>query len=251
MCSVTAIRTPGAARSKAKKHQLAPRELNAGPACFRMSLVRNLGSSKRSQRPDDDSRRRGRVVSQRTDTPVADSRGAPSPRPRRNHAGDKRPQGAIRRVAGRHCSRCRRARKAIRGSAYGPDGQSPQVVLVSPPLIGRLRQFSADFDGALERSRLLGPEFRRVADERRCAFLDAGSLVSGSDADGVHLDRGSHSVIGKAVAIVVRQTLVAPGRAAAICVTLPTSQLRLLPSKAIVRLERGGAALDLVSELRR
>jgi lysophospholipase L1-like esterase len=100
--------------------------------------------------------------------------------------------------------------KVIRGSALGPDGQSPQVVLVSPRLIGRLRQFSADFDGALEKSRLLGPEFRRVADERRCAFLDAGSLVSGSDADGVHLDRGSHSIIGKAVAIVVRQTLVAP-----------------------------------------
>jgi lysophospholipase L1-like esterase len=98
----------------------------------------------------------------------------------------------------------------IRASPFGANGDAPEVLLVCPPLIGRLRQFAADFDAAFEKSRLLGAEFRRVADERRCAFLDAGSLVSGSDADGVHLDRGSHSIIGKAVALVVREILVAP-----------------------------------------
>ena len=100
--------------------------------------------------------------------------------------------------------------KAIQRSAFGRDGQSPQVVLVSPPLIGRLRQFATEFKGAHFKSRRLASAFHHVAESESCAFLDAGSLVSGSDADGVHLDRGSHSIIGRAVAIVVRQTLVAP-----------------------------------------
>jgi lysophospholipase L1-like esterase len=102
--------------------------------------------------------------------------------------------------------------RAIRGSAFGLDGQSPQVVLVSPPLIGRLRQFATEFEGASVRSRLLASAFQRIAEAESCAFLDAGQHVSGSDTDGVHLDRESHSILGKAVAIVVRQTLVDEGR---------------------------------------
>jgi lysophospholipase L1-like esterase len=97
--------------------------------------------------------------------------------------------------------------RAIRTSGFGPHGQSPQVVLVSPPLIGRIGQFETEFEGAYVKSRLLASEFRETAEAESCSFLDAGQYVSGSDIDGVHLDRESHSILGKAVATVVKQTM--------------------------------------------
>lgn len=92
---------------------------------------------------------------------------------------------------------------AIRESGFGPDGGQPAVLLVCPPPIGRLRRFASDFEGAFEKSRLLAPRFREIADLHRCAFLDAGEHVSGSDTDGVHLDRAAHGVLGRAVAAAV------------------------------------------------
>jgi lysophospholipase L1-like esterase len=99
--------------------------------------------------------------------------------------------------------------RAIRKSGFGPDGRSPQVVLVSPPLIGRLRQSDTEFEGAYVKSLLLGDAFRDIAEAESCAFLDAGQHVSGSDSDGVHLERESHATLGNAVAIAVRQASVA------------------------------------------
>ena len=96
---------------------------------------------------------------------------------------------------------------AVRDSPFGPNGDAPDVLLICPPPLGRLRQFADDFEGAIEKSRLLEPEFRRVADERGCAFLDAGSFVSGSDTDGVHLDREAHAALGKAAAKAVTGVL--------------------------------------------
>ena len=97
--------------------------------------------------------------------------------------------------------------RTIRTSGFGPHGQSPQVVLISPPLIGRIGQFETKFADAYVKSRLLAAEFRNAAKTESCAFLDAGEYVSGSDVDGVHLDRESHSILGKAVATVVSQTM--------------------------------------------
>lgn len=99
--------------------------------------------------------------------------------------------------------------RTIRKSGFGRDGRSPQVVLVSPPLIGRLRQFATEFEGAYVKSLLLGDAFRDIAVAESCAFLDAGQHVSGSDRDGVHLERESHATLGNAVAIAVRQASVA------------------------------------------
>jgi hypothetical protein len=46
--------------------------------------------------------------------------------------------------------------------------------------------------------------FHTVAVERACPLVDAGALVSSSDADGVHLERDAHRRLGEAVAAVVR-----------------------------------------------
>ena len=92
----------------------------------------------------------------------------------------------------------------IRKSACGPDGVPPTVLLVCPPPLGRLSQFAEKFAGGEEKSRALAPEFDKVARARGCAFLDAGTVVSSSDVDGVHLDREAHLALGKALAIASR-----------------------------------------------
>jgi lysophospholipase L1-like esterase len=94
---------------------------------------------------------------------------------------------------------------AIRKSPFGPNGGAPAVLLISPPRIGCLQQFAADFESGFEKSQLLEPEFRRVAEARGCAFLDA--RVTGSDTDGVHLDREAHASLGTAVATAVKDVL--------------------------------------------
>ena len=88
----------------------------------------------------------------------------------------------------------------IRGSRFGRNGTAPDVLLISPPPMGRLRQFADDFEGAFEKSRQLALEFRKIADARACDVLDAGEYASGSDTDGVHLDRAAHASLGRAIA---------------------------------------------------
>ena len=95
---------------------------------------------------------------------------------------------------------------AIGQSSFGRHGAAPEVLLICPPPLGRLRQFAHDFEGGREKSRRLGKEFREIADARSCAYLDAGEHVSGSDTDGVHLNRAAHSNLGKAVAAQVTVT---------------------------------------------
>jgi hypothetical protein len=42
---------------------------------------------------------------------------------------------------------------------------------------------------------------------RSCAFLDAGSVISSSDVDGIHLEAPEHERLGLAVAEQVRPLL--------------------------------------------
>jgi lysophospholipase L1-like esterase len=92
----------------------------------------------------------------------------------------------------------------VQKSAFGPDGNPPQVLLMSPPVIGKLTGFAEIFEGGVEKSRKLVVYFRQVAEERKCYFLDAAQIVVADAADGVHLDRSEHEKLGKAVASQVR-----------------------------------------------
>jgi lysophospholipase L1-like esterase len=95
----------------------------------------------------------------------------------------------------------------IHKSAAGPDGGAPQVLLMAPPPVARLTEFAEMFEGAVEKSRKLGEHYRRVAGERGCAFLDAGSVIVSSDLDGIHFDPPEHAKLGRAVAERVKELL--------------------------------------------
>lgn len=100
--------------------------------------------------------------------------------------------------------------RLIQGSDAGSPvrgGKAPPVLLVAPPVTGRLTDFAELFAGAVEKSRGLAPAYARVAAERGCDFLDAGRFIVSSDADGIHLDPGEHAKLGRAMADKVRAIL--------------------------------------------
>ncbi len=95
----------------------------------------------------------------------------------------------------------------IAGSECGPDGAAPHTLLVCPAPLGRLSQFAEDFDGAPAKHAELVRHLEGVAEARSCSFFDAGTVISSSDVDGIHLDAPAHARLGTALAERVRLLL--------------------------------------------
>jgi lysophospholipase L1-like esterase len=96
----------------------------------------------------------------------------------------------------------------IQGSAFGPDGGAPRVLLMAPPptcVIGTL--FEEMLAGSDAKSRDLGKQYGRVAAELGCDFFDASTAINSSKADGIHLEPGEQVKLGIAVAGLVRKIL--------------------------------------------
>lgn len=90
-------------------------------------------------------------------------------------------------------------------STFGPQDGSPDVLLLAPPPLGKLTNFADMFEGASEKSRDLGRQYRAVAEELRCHFLNTADVVRSSDLDGIHLEPADQIKLGKAVASKVRE----------------------------------------------
>jgi lysophospholipase L1-like esterase len=89
----------------------------------------------------------------------------------------------------------------IKALAPGHENKVPEILVISPPPICRdLKGWESVFDGAFEKSYLLATEYERIADAHGARFLDAGSVVNSSEADGFHLDIPGHRKLGQAVA---------------------------------------------------
>ena len=93
----------------------------------------------------------------------------------------------------------------VRMYAYAPGGGVPEVVLVSPPPLGKLTGTSLIFEGAEETSKKLGGRYKDAAASRGCHFLDAGEHVTASEVDGVHWDRQANRLFAEALAPLVRR----------------------------------------------
>ena len=92
-------------------------------------------------------------------------------------------------------------------SRCGPDNGTPEVILISPPPVGRLTDFAGMFRGAQEKSLMFSEHYRRNAEGEGCGFLDAGEYIASSDMDGIHLEVEAHRKLGEAVAARVREFL--------------------------------------------
>jgi lysophospholipase L1-like esterase len=96
--------------------------------------------------------------------------------------------------------------QAIRRTPIEPGMPSPDILLVSPPVITKPKGYiAAKFDGAEERCVGLAGNLEKVASEQATHFFDAASVTASSHVDGIHLDEPQHSVLGKAIAVKLLQ----------------------------------------------
>lgn len=95
----------------------------------------------------------------------------------------------------------------VHKSAAGPDGGSPNVLLMVPPPVANLTEFAEMFEGAEAKSKRFAEHYRRVAEEYNCKFFDTAQAIVSSNLDGIHFELSEHRKLGKAVADHVRRIL--------------------------------------------
>ena len=78
------------------------------------------------------------------------------------------------------------------------------ILLICPPPVLEQGPIAAEFWGSRETSLRLAPLYRRLAEARGCAFLDAGEVIEVSPQDGIHFEAEAHRALGAAVAEAVR-----------------------------------------------
>lgn len=90
---------------------------------------------------------------------------------------------------------------SVRGAPIEPGMPVPPVLVVAPPPIGvPLGSIAPKFVGAGARCEGLAQAYANVCQDLGCHFFDAGTVVSASAVDGVHLDAEQHARLGQALA---------------------------------------------------
>ncbi len=88
----------------------------------------------------------------------------------------------------------------VLGTAAGRAGGPPRLLLVCPPPLARLDLLADMFAGGSEKSNRLAAHYRAAADSLGCGYLDAGSVITCSDVDGIHFDAAAHKLLGAHIA---------------------------------------------------
>jgi lysophospholipase L1-like esterase len=92
--------------------------------------------------------------------------------------------------------------------AVQKSGAAGKLLIVSPPLPGKLTEFAEQFSGAEEKLGKLPQYYSKLAREMGCEFFDASAILRSSDIDGIHWEAEEHRKLGLALAPVVKQFLV-------------------------------------------
>ncbi len=90
--------------------------------------------------------------------------------------------------------------KIILHSETGRDGSSPGVLVIAPPRLGKLNDFTEMFSGGVEKSQNLAGYYKKITDELGVPLLDANSVVTTSDIDGIHWEKAEHTKFARALA---------------------------------------------------
>ena len=94
----------------------------------------------------------------------------------------------------------------VQKSFASPGGAAPQILLVAPHPLGSIKgMMGLFFAGAEETSRQLAASYEVIATSCGVKYLDAGKVVTASEADGVHLDAAGQRKLGLAIAQVITQ----------------------------------------------
>ena len=92
---------------------------------------------------------------------------------------------------------------AARDSKTGPGDEAPIIIMICPPATVESPVFRHIFGNCTEMSKKLAPLYRQLALECGAIFLDAGSCVKTSAADGIHFDPEGQLALAEAVAKVL------------------------------------------------
>lgn len=102
---------------------------------------------------------------------------------------------------------------AIRFAPIEPTMPMPRILVVAPPAIQTPKgPIAPKFEGGDRKCIGLADAYKQVSAELECDYFDAGSVVTSSKVDGVHLDLDQHLVLGQAISEVVKPLLVGSGR---------------------------------------
>jgi len=96
----------------------------------------------------------------------------------------------------------------IQKSGAGPDGQPPQVLLISPPYVIPIEgesEWRDQFEGAAQKSKKLARYYADVAKKFGVHFMDAAKVMVSSQRDGIHFEAEGHAQLGEAVAQKVKE----------------------------------------------
>src|SRR5258708_2922694 len=86
----------------------------------------------------------------------------------------------------------------IQQSKYGHNMQSPpKILIISPPVPTTENFFEDMFMNAIPRGKECAYEYKKVADQQNCYFLDAAPHVRFSEIDGIHFDEKAHQDFAK------------------------------------------------------
>lgn len=88
----------------------------------------------------------------------------------------------------------------IKKSPLGLNNESPEVLLISPPQIGKLSaELELQFKDASEKSHELSSHYKNVASDLNCHFINAAKYVVPSVIYGVHLDEDGHAQLADTI----------------------------------------------------
>jgi lysophospholipase L1-like esterase len=97
---------------------------------------------------------------------------------------------------------------AIRTAPIEPGMPVPEILVVAPPPIQTPKgTIAPKFAGSERKCAGLAAAYRQVCADAGCHFFDAGSVISTSPIDGVHLDAEQHLMLGNEVARLVEPLL--------------------------------------------
>jgi lysophospholipase L1-like esterase len=99
----------------------------------------------------------------------------------------------------------------IRSFGRNGQGDAPHILLVSPVPVNpeaamfKEKNYTISMNKqSVETSKLLAAEIKKVAEDTKCAFLDAGQCAQ-TGADGVHLTRESHAALAGEIAAITKE----------------------------------------------
>lgn len=98
----------------------------------------------------------------------------------------------------------------ILNSGCGVNGNSPKILVLSPPFIEKMNKnsmFFEEFEHAYTKSRKLAPYIESVAKEFSVYFLDISLIAKTDSIDGLHFNKENHKKLAVYLADYVKQIL--------------------------------------------